>query len=257
MNWTLGIFEVGVIPQLPLNLYLPDATPDELIDPPCYCFVASDGERIVLVDSGPDRALAAKEGSEIVGDTAELLPAGLRACGVEPADVAFVVHTHLHYDHMQNDALFPDALVYVQRSEVEWANSPDCGRFYIGARELVTALGDRLQLVDGDAELFPGLKVVHNAGHTPGHQSVLVDTAQGVACLCGDIVSLFANTGVVGPICPNLEETEAFLDRARSAGWEMVPSHDPKLREHRWYVPTPARGAETTPASETKDGHFL
>ena len=53
MSWRLGIVEVGVIPRLPLSLYLPDASPDELIDPPCYCYLASDGERNVIIDSWP------------------------------------------------------------------------------------------------------------------------------------------------------------------------------------------------------------
>jgi glyoxylase-like metal-dependent hydrolase (beta-lactamase superfamily II) len=256
MNWTLGILEVGVIPRLPLTLYLPDASADELIDPPCYCYVASDGERNVIVDSGPDRARSGAAGLEVLGDTAELLLAGLQAFGVDPADVACVVHTHLHHDHMQNDLMFPNAVVYVQRAEVSWATGPDCDRFYIGGRELVTALRGRLQLVEGDSELFPGLGVVLSKGHTPGHQSVLVDTAEGVVCLCGDIVSLFANVDVVGSICPNVQQTTAFLDRARSAGWEMVPSHDPKLREHRWYIRPPSDEAATSHQSEKKGGHL-
>jgi glyoxylase-like metal-dependent hydrolase (beta-lactamase superfamily II) len=241
MSWRLGIVEVGVIPRLPLSLYLPDAPPDELIDPPCYCYVASDGERNVIIDTGPDRALAVGKGLEIVGDTSELLVAGLQAWGVGSADVDCIVHTHLHHDHMQNDLMFPNAVVRVQRAEVAWATGPDCGRFYFGIPELVTALGDRLELLDGDAELFPGLRVVLNAGHTPGHQSVIVDSTEDRVCLCGDIVSLFANVEVVGSICPNVRETKDFLARARAAGWEMIPSHDPKLREHRWYVQPAAR----------------
>jgi glyoxylase-like metal-dependent hydrolase (beta-lactamase superfamily II) len=236
MSWRLGIVEVGIIPSLPLNLYLPDASPDALIDPPCYCYLVSDGERNVIVDSGPDRALSAAAGLEIMGETSDLLAAGLKAWGVGPAEIDCIVHTHLHHDHMQNDLMFPNASVHVQQAELAWATSPDCGRFYVGVGEIVTALGDRLHTLDGDAQLFAGLGVVFNGGHTPGHQSVIVDTTESAVCLCGDIVSLFANVEVVGSICPNVDETVAFLDRARAAGWEMVPSHDPKLRGHRWYV---------------------
>jgi glyoxylase-like metal-dependent hydrolase (beta-lactamase superfamily II) len=236
MNWKLGILEVGVIPRLQLSLYLPDASPDELIDPVCYCYLASDGRRNVLVDSGPDRALAAAEGLEIIGNASERLAAGMRAWGIEPADIDHIVHTHLHHDHMQNDLMFANAVVHVQQAEIEWANNPDSGRFYFGVSELTDALGVRLNALDGDSELFPGLRVVFNGGHTPGHQSVIVDTNENAVCLCGDIVSLLPNIEVVGSICPNVEETAAFLDRARTAGWEMVPSHDPKIRGHRWYV---------------------
>ena len=236
MSWRFAIVEVGVIPDLPLNMYLPDAPPDVLIDPPCYCFLVSDGERNVLVDTGPDRAMSARAGFEIVGDTSGLLLAGLRARGIAPAEVDCIVHTHLHYDHMQNDLMFPNAVVHVQAAEVEWATGPDCGRFYTQVGELVTALGERLHTLDGDAEIFSGLVVVHNGGHTPGHQSVVVESGERAVCLCGDIVSMFANLAVVGSICPNEPETVAFLDRARTAGWEMVPGHDPALRRHSCYV---------------------
>jgi len=228
--------EVGVIPRLPLKMYLPDASSDVLIDPPCYCYLVSDGERNVLVDSGPDQVLSTAAGLEVVGDTSGLLAEGLKACGVGPTEVDCIVHTHLHYDHMQNDLMFPNAVVYVQKTEVEWATGPDCGRFYLGVGELVRALGDRLHKLEGDAQLFAGLGVVLNGGHTPGHQSVIIESADNAVCLCGDIVSLFANVEVVGSVCPNVDETASFLDRARTAQWEMVPSHDPELRRHRWYI---------------------
>jgi glyoxylase-like metal-dependent hydrolase (beta-lactamase superfamily II) len=239
MSWRLGILEVGVIPRLPLSLYVPDAPPHETVDPPCYCFLASDGTRNVLVDTGPNAAAANGAGMEIVGDTSELLIAALNCCGIKPAEVDCIVHTHLHYDHMQNDLMFPNAIVQVQHAELDWAFGPDCGRFYLGVRELVEALGDRLNVLEGDAELYPGLRVVLNAGHTRGHQSVIIDAGECAVCICGDIVSLFANLEVIGPICANTQETRDFLDRAREAGWEMVPSHDPRLREHRWYVRGP------------------
>ena len=242
MSWKLGILEVGVIPQLHLSLYIPDAPPDVLIDPVCYCYLASDGERNIIVDSGPDRDLAAAEGLEIVGDASELLSAGVRAWGIEPADVDCIVHTHLHHDHMQNDLLFPNAVVHVQQAEIEWANGPNSGPFYFGVRELMVGLGERLHPLEGDSELFPGLRVVLNGGHTPGHQSVILETIENPVCLCGDIVSLFPNVEIVGPICPNVQETKVFIERARIAGWEMVPSHDPKIREHRLYVPLKAGG---------------
>jgi glyoxylase-like metal-dependent hydrolase (beta-lactamase superfamily II) len=251
MSWRLGIVEVGYIPQLPLNLYLPDAPPDELIDVPCYCYLASDGQRNVLVDSGPDQALSRAKGLDIVGDTSALLTTGLQTWGVRPSDIDCIVHTHLHHDHMQNDLMFPNAVVHVQRSELEWATGPDCGRFYVGIGALVAALGDRLHTLAGDAQLFSGLDVVLNGGHTPGHQSVILDTTENLVCLCGDIVSLLSNVEIIGPICPNISETRAFLDRAKSAGWEMVPSHDPQLRGHRCYVRT-GRGEAAISSSVRK-----
>ena len=244
MSWQLGILEIGVIPEIPLCVYLPDAPDDALIDPPCFCYIATDGSHAILIDTGPDRARSAEAGLQIVGDTTELLAAGLRSWGLAPQDVNLIVHTHLHYDHMQNDLLFPRASVVVQRTELAWATGPDSGPFYVGIESLTGALGDRLRLLDGETEILPGLNALPNGGHTPGHQSVIIQTSTGAVCVCGDIVSLQENLEVIGPVCPDAASTRAFLSRAHDAGWQMLPSHDPGLREHRWYVPAPARPAD-------------
>jgi N-acyl homoserine lactone hydrolase len=236
MSWQLSIIEVGVIPDIPLTAYLPDAPADALISPPCYCYLATDGSRIVLIDSGPDHVRAGAAGLQIDGDSPALLAAGLVAAGITAADVDLIVHTHLHYDHMQNDLLFPDAPVVVQRTELDWATSPDSGPFYVGVGELTGALGDRLRLLDGESEILPGLTALPNGGHTPGHQSVLVQTGSGDKCVCGDIVSLEENLEVIGAVCPDKEAAAKFLARAREAGWQMLPSHDARLRQHRWYL---------------------
>lgn len=248
MSWTLGILEVGVIPEIPLSAYLPDAPPGASVDPPCFCYVASDGTRTILIDTGPDRARCAESGLRIVGDTTALLREGLATWGVNPRDVELIVHTHLHYDHMGNDLLFPNASVAVQRAELAWATSPDRGPFYVAVEEVTAALGDRLRLLDGESELLPGVSVLPNGGHTPGHQSILIDAADVMACVCGDIVSLRQNLDVVGSVCPDVAATEAFLARARSSGWEMIPSHDPSLRWHSRFVRARPAGARRSPA---------
>jgi N-acyl homoserine lactone hydrolase len=242
MSWKLGIFEVGVIPGVPLTAYLPDAPAEATIDPPCFCYIATDGNRTVLIDTGPNRDLSAAAGLQITGDTTAMLAAGLRAWGVTVHDIDLIVHTHLHHDHMQNDLAFPRASVAVQHAELSWATSPAGGPFYIGVADIAAALGDRLQLLHGDAELLPGLRVLPNGGHTPGHQSVLVQTPQEQVCVCGDIVSLWRNLETIGPVCPDTAATSVFLDRARLAGWRMLPSHEPTLREHDWYLATTADG---------------
>jgi glyoxylase-like metal-dependent hydrolase (beta-lactamase superfamily II) len=253
MSWSIGILEVGVIPGVPLNVYLPDAPPDALIDPPCYCYLATDGHRTILIDSGPDRTASGAAGLRILGDTGAMLTAGLRAWGVTARDVAMIVHTHLHHDHMQNDLVFPEATVVVQRAELAWATGPDSGPFYCGVAELASALGDRLRLLDGEAEILPGVSALPNGGHTPGHQSVLLETTAGPTCICGDIVSLHANIEKIGSVCPDVPATQAFLARAREAAWAMLPSHDPELRSHRWYVQPSRQPPAACALSETAE----
>lgn len=260
MTWKVAIVEVGVLPDCQLAAYVPDAPADVTLDLPCYCWLLRDAGAAVLVDTGPDAKPEEDVGYDVAGDTRAALLRGLRAVGVTPGDIATIVHTHLHQDHVQNDALFANAEVVVQRRELEaaldgearchrlpaaeraalaagpYAASQDAGLWYVGTAALAARLGARLRTVDGEAEILPGITVTPSGGHTAGHQSVLVETAEGLVCIAGDVVSLAANAEAIGPMTPDAAATGAFLERARAAGWEMIPSHEPAMRGHRWYA---------------------
>lgn len=90
-------------------------------------------------------------------------------------DVALVVNTHLHFDHCGSNRLFPEVPIFVQRTEVEVAHA--LPRFTI--LEWVDFDRADYRQLDGDAVILPGLRVLSTPGHTPGHQSVLVETSAG------------------------------------------------------------------------------
>jgi N-acyl homoserine lactone hydrolase len=100
---------------------------------------------------------------------------------LSPADVRMVINTHLHFDHCGQNAVFKHAPFYIQRSELERAR----GENSVAAQWFDFA-GARFELVDGDAEVADGVRVVATPGHTVGHQSVLVDTPDGGAVMIGD-----------------------------------------------------------------------
>jgi glyoxylase-like metal-dependent hydrolase (beta-lactamase superfamily II) len=240
--WTLDIVEVCLIPQLPLSIYLPDADPETTFDVPCYCYLLTRPGETVVVDSGADRSVSAAAGFTIGGDARAALTDALRRRGLSPEDVDTVIHTHLHYDHMQNDALFPRARVVIRRKELEWAQSEGRDRFYVGIEGFLSEVADRMDVVEGEHEVRDGVTLLPNGGHTPGHQSLLVETDQGPICLCADIVPQAANIEIPAP-SQNPAETEAFMQRIAESGWELLPGHDPVLRQHRYY------GARSSPVS--------
>ena len=100
---------------------------------------------------------------------------------LSPADVRIVVNTHLHFDHCGQNAVFKHAPFYIQRRELERARRDETL-----TAEWFDFAGARFELMDGDAEVAEGVRVVATPGHTVGHQSVIVDTPDGGAVMIGD-----------------------------------------------------------------------
>jgi len=99
---------------------------------------------------------------------------------LSPADVKIVINSHLHFDHCGQNAVFKHAPFYIQRSELDRARKED------SSSEWFDFAGARYELLDGDTEIADGVRVVATPGHTVGHQSVFVDTADGSAVMIGD-----------------------------------------------------------------------
>jgi N-acyl homoserine lactone hydrolase len=108
----------------------------------------------------------------------------LAQLGIAPQDIDYVVNTHLHFDHAGNNDLLGNATFFVQREQYAFAKgNPSFPNQYWNLPTL------SYELVDGEAELFPGLRTIPTPGHTPGHQSVVLDLPEtGQVILCGDAV---------------------------------------------------------------------
>jgi glyoxylase-like metal-dependent hydrolase (beta-lactamase superfamily II) len=198
----------------------------------------------VVVDCGmrdPRRAVEIHRLGPHACSPEQSLPAQLRLHGVAPADVKTVILTHLHYDHCGNCAQLPNARIVVQRRELMAAAAPmgpaslpigGKSLFYDRAdvAEFVAALWDRLDLVEGDCEPFPGIAcVLYDDTHTPGHQCVFVETERGTAAIVGDIarkVDLNIRQAIPPGIYYDLEKMRrALADIARRAD-VILPTHD-------------------------------
>lgn len=94
--------------------------------------------------------------------------------GMTPGDIGLVINTHLHFDHCGQNSVFKHAPFYLQRAELDRARreSPQLADWF-------DFMGARFELLDGDTEVLPGLQVIATPGHTVGHQSVLVQSADG------------------------------------------------------------------------------
>jgi N-acyl homoserine lactone hydrolase len=96
-------------------------------------------------------------------------------------DVVAVINTHLHFDHCGGNRRVAHLPIHVQRAELDAVAAPD----YLV--DWVHFPGAHYEPADGDAELFSGISVLFTPGHTPGHQSVVVETSDGLVVLGGDV----------------------------------------------------------------------
>jgi len=146
---------------------------------PVHGFVVTHPGGAVLVDTGVGGRQEWLNDWRVVNRAAADALADL---DMTPADIGLVINTHLHFDHCGQNAVFSHAACYVQRAELDRARRE--------SRELYDWFGfmdARFELLDGDAEVLPGLSVIATPGHTVGHQSVVVRSADGTQdLLIGD-----------------------------------------------------------------------
>ena len=145
---------------------------------PVHGFVILHPGGAALVDTGVGGPREALDHWRVVNRT---VADALADIDMSPADIGLVINTHLHFDHCGQNAVFHHAPHYVQRAELSRAQreSPDlCGWFDF--------MNARWELLDGDAEVLPGVEVIATPGHTAGHQCVVVRGDDGFDLLIGD-----------------------------------------------------------------------
>jgi glyoxylase-like metal-dependent hydrolase (beta-lactamase superfamily II) len=214
------------------------------------CLLVETPDALVLVDNGVGNKEDAKfreiYGVENDGSPTRLEDA-LRDAGFAPEDVDVVIDTHLHFDHAGGNTYrdadgairlsFPRARYVVQEGEWEWAHSRNerVRASYLPHNFDPVHEAGRFELVSGDREVVPGVRVVHTPGHTPHHQSVLLASEGEVACYLADLVPTAAHLPLpwimgydVEPLV-TLETKRRLLGRAREEGWLLIFEHDPAV----------------------------
>ena len=106
----------------------------------------------------------------------------LAEAGVRAEDVRQIANCHFHSDHSGGNHHFPGVPIFVQRAELAHLRAtPD----YSHAPSVADFPGATLEAIDGEAEPLPGIRIVATPGHSPGHQSLVVETKQGRVILGG------------------------------------------------------------------------
>ena len=188
---------------------------------PVHGFVVTHPGGAVLVDTGVGGPQQWLDDWRVVNRS---VADALADLGMSPADIGLVINTHLHFDHCGQNAVFPHAPCYVQRAELSRAEreSPELYDWF-------GFMNARFELLDGDAEVLPGLEVIATPGHTAGHQCVVVRDEGGVFdLLIGDAAytpRIYADPGSDRLPAGQASDVAVWRDsvrRIRSLGPERV-----------------------------------
>jgi len=246
LQWLDGGAMFGVVPK---PLWERRIEPDDRNRIPLAlrCLLVEHPDALILVDTGvgnkEDEKFREIYGIDNAGSPTRLEDA-IRDAGHEPADVDVVISTHLHFDHAGGNTVrvgdevrpsFPRAKHYVQRGEWEFAHlQNERIRASYQLRNI-----DPLQeaglwtFAEGATDVLPGVRVVPTPGHTPHHQSVVVESGGETACFLADLVPTTAHLPLpwimgydIEPLV-TLESKRRLLGTARKEEWLLVFEHDP------------------------------
>lgn len=212
------------------------------------CLLIEVAGRRILVETGNGDKFPARL-KDIYGiDHDRSIGDALREVGLEPDAIDTVVMTHMHFDHSGGttrrtaagglEPVFRRARHVVQAREWEDATHPhERNRAsYLGENIFPLAEAGLLQMVDGETEIAPGVRVVPTPGHTAGHQSVLIGAGDAPRALfLGDVVPTAVHTRLPWVMSYDLdpartvETKRALFTRALEEKWLLLWGHD---RDH-------------------------
>lgn len=173
-----------------------------------------------------------------------MLEAALAAAGYSPEDIRVVINTHLHFDHAGGNTSFdasgavvpsfPNARYLVHAGEMQYAthtNERTAASYFPRNWDALKASG-QLELVQHGAELVPGIRMRHTPGHTPHHQSIVIESAGETAVFLGDLCPTAAHVPLpwimgydVEPLV-TLESKRQLWAEASAGGWLVIFEHD-------------------------------
>lgn len=216
------------------------------------CVLVEHDSGLILIDTGAGN----KEDARFAGiyslenegaGRRTMLEDGLATLGIRPEDISIVINTHLHFDHAGGNTFrddrheiklaFPKARYVVKRGEYDYATHTNerTSASYFERNFAPIVKAHRFEFVIREKEIAKGVRVVPTPGHTPFHQSVLIESGGERACFLGDLVPTHAHLPLpwimgydVEPLV-TLETKRRILRQADDEEWLLIFEHDAEV----------------------------
>ncbi len=205
------------------------------------CLLVEAAGKRLIVETGIGDKYDAKFADIYAIDHSTTLPGELEKRGLKPGDIDMVINTHLHFDHCGWNVrreggklvpTFPRARYLIQRGEWEHALSPTLRDRASYLEDYYAATKPQVELLDGDTEILPGVRVEVMPGHTRHMQCVEIASQGKKAYFIGDLVPMTAHLPdpwvMAFDLYPleTLASKQRLLPRLRDEGALVIFPHD-------------------------------
>jgi N-acyl homoserine lactone hydrolase len=188
---------------------------------PVFGYVIRHPDGVILFDTGVGAGNSFID--ELYHPNVIPIATALGRLGIDERDVVAVINSHLHFDHCGQNEMFHrwNVPIYTQAAEIEAAQA-----FGYTVPEWASIPDQAVRRVRGDEHVTDGVRIIETPGHTPGHQSVVVDTADGPVVIAGQCVYT-TDEVVERQVAPDNMHNDAFLDAGQQS-LERLLSLDPR-----------------------------
>jgi glyoxylase-like metal-dependent hydrolase (beta-lactamase superfamily II) len=208
-----------------------------------YFLCLKNKDRVILLDTGISQPEMAMRGGKDIPSREELLG----RINVDAKNVEAIILSHLHNDHFTAPEIYPNCTFYIQRKEFEYW-SGDVQRFsvifsppFLKGKPGVEIeafqklnLQKRVRFLDGDTEVYPGIRTLWCGAHSPGSQMISVQTARGTVLCCADFLNVYRNLYELVPVGVLTSVVEWITNVTKIENMHLpkesiIPGHDPEI----------------------------